>query len=95
MPHTARVARTLGANPKAKKLWISERKGLTLRRISNIMLTTKSVTDDLPQLVPNKGFDKQDALPRRCLTLYRREWGFTAEKERRYFLAGFCCASSY
>jgi hypothetical protein len=44
--------------PKAKKLWKSQRILLTLRRISYIMLTTRSATRNLPQPVSRKGFDK-------------------------------------
>jgi hypothetical protein len=45
------------ATPNAKNLWISQRKLLTPRRISYIMLTTKSATTHLPQPLLYKGFD--------------------------------------
>jgi hypothetical protein len=46
------------AIPPKKKLWKSQRFRLASRRISYIMLTTKSATARRPQPDSRKGFDK-------------------------------------
>src|SRR5437879_837516 len=45
-----------------EKLWISERKPLTVSPISYIMLTIKSATLTLPQLASMNPFDKEPPL---------------------------------